>query len=199
MKKMNKTKLSFYLKDGIIYLLETSGRLSQSNEHYIALKNMTTSEIIFERESSISQYTEMSEDDVYIKTKEMSDEEYSIFMSNVGAYTCPFCGGKLHWESDFMTSEVRGLEHGYYKVDSEDRIAELQCKENELLKSGILGTVETVDDVNSKLEETDSYQYMIVKDKNGNYYEIDDPVIGIYECGNCGKRYEIQDPYEHED
>lgn len=192
MKKMNKTQYEFYKKDGVIYqyVLKT--------DCYHVLRNMKTNENILVTEKELDkEYTILTEDDMAAETYNMSDSEYRDFIHKVGAYVCPFCGGTLQWESDFMTSEVRGLESNYYKITNKERIAELEGKKDEYLKSNLMSETDDIDALMKKVDESGYYDTMFVFCK-GDFYYIDDPVIGIYECGRCHKRYEVQDAYEYD-
>lgn len=195
MRKLNKTEFQFYKDaDNRLYMEIV---VTKNNLHI--LKEMFgIGEHISVDNEKLSDYIPQNEDEVYAITKEMSDEEYHNFMGHVGAYTCPFCGGKLRWESDFMTSEVHGLEHGYYKVTDEEGIKYLKEKHDEYIRSGILSHCKDIEQANTEVVCNGTYDYVYLQDDNGDYWEIDDPVIGIYECGNCGKRYEIQDAYSHD-
>ena len=67
--------------------------------------------------------------------------------------------------------------------------------------SGLCGITEDIEAVNAEVERTGEYEFMYMredkKDADGNtvstWWCIDDPVIGIYRCMNCGKSYEVMD------
>ena len=134
------------------------------------------------------------------------DEQHAKMMEVLGiGYICPFCGGKLNWESDFMASEVHGMYNCYIEITDKDRIEEMNEYFDEYCGRGMAGTTDDIDKENEKYNETGYYQYMYMKEIDGQgvvkYYEADDAVIGIYRCSNCGKSYEIQDclPSEQND
>ena len=126
------------------------------------------------------------------------DEQHAKMMEALGiGYICPFCGGKLNWESDFMASEVHGMYNCYIEITDKDRIDEMNEHFDEYCGRGMAGTTDDIEKENEKYNETGYYQYMYMKEIDGQgvvkYYEADDAVIGIYRCSNCGKSYEIQD------
>ena len=129
------------------------------------------------------------------------DEQHAKLMENLGiGYICPFCGGKLRWESDFMASEVHGMYNCYIEITDKDRIEEMTEHFAEYCGRGMAGTTDDIEKENEKYNETGYYQYMYMKEIKTvdgqdvvKYYEADDAVIGIYRCSNCGKSYEIQD------
>ena len=128
------------------------------------------------------------------------DEQHAKMMEALGiGYICPFCGGRLNWESDFMASEVHGCGN-YIPVTNEEQIKELEDNFDEYKTRNMAGDTNDIEKENIKLEYGDNYEYMYMREKKmvdgveqTTYYEIDDSVIGIYRCSNCGKSYEIQD------
>lgn len=51
-----------------------------------------------------------------------------------------------------------------------------------------------IDMVNEALFSDDSIGYSVIYIKtNGKYYEIEDAVVGMYHCANCGKSIETTD------
>lgn len=199
---MNKNNLRFFEVQDKMYMLENIAYSSETDSNVYILKDMENGKSLVFNEEEIISMKELTEDDVYIKTKTMDNNEYVRFMDMIGAYRCPFCGGKLHWESDFMTSEVRGLEGTYYQITEEERINLLKEIEEEYIKSNLMGETDDIEEEKRKASYEGTYKYMYLKyiNKDGDveYWTIDDPVIGIYHCDNCCKNYEIQDPYEHE-
>ena len=134
------------------------------------------------------------------------DEQHARMMEALGiGYICPFCGGKLNWESDFMASEVHGMYNCYIEITDKDRIDEMNEHFDEYCGRGMAGTTDDIEKENEKYNTDGYYQYMYMKEIDGQgvvkYYEADDSVIGIYRCSNCGKSYEIQDclPSEQND
>lgn len=134
------------------------------------------------------------------------DEQHARMMEALGiGYICPFCGGKLNWESDFMASEVHGMYNCYIEITDKDRIDEMNEHFDEYCGRGMAGTTDDIEKENEKYNTDGYYQYMYMKETDGQgvvkYYEADDSVIGIYRCSNCGKSYEIQDclPSEQND
>lgn len=137
------------------------------------------------------------------------DEQHAKLMEALGiGYICPFCGGKLCWESDFMASEVHGMYNCYIEITDDDRIREIDEHFGEYCSRGIAGTTDDIEKDNKKYDTDGYYDYMYLKEVKTvdgqdvcKYYEADDSVIGIYRCSNCGKSYEIQDclPSEQND
>lgn len=137
------------------------------------------------------------------------DEQHAKMMEALGiGYICPFCGGKLRWESDFMASEVHGMYNCYIEITDDDRIREMDEHFGEYCSRGMAGTTNDIEKENEKYNTDGYYDYMYLKEVKTvdgqdvcKYYEADDSVIGIYRCSNCGKSYEIQDclPSEQND
>ena len=128
------------------------------------------------------------------------DEQHAAMMEALGiGYICPFCGGKLVWESDFMASEVHGCGN-YFPITDEARIKDLEDHFEEYKRGNIAGETSDIDKEIMKFDYSGNYDYTYMREKKmvdgvekTTYYEIDDSVIGIYRCSNCGKSYEIQD------
>lgn len=60
-------------------------------------------------------FVEITQAEVFDCIDNNDDEQHANLMQNLGiGYICPFCGGRLNWESDFMASEV----HGMYNIIS---------------------------------------------------------------------------------
>jgi hypothetical protein len=174
------------------------------------MRNLITSEdIIYEAptlESTLANpvqevFVEITQAEVFDCIDNNDDEQHAKMMEALGiGYICPFCGGKLNWESDFMASEVHGMYNCYIEITDKDRIEEMTEHFAEYCGRGMAGTTDDIEKENEKYNETGYYQYMYMKEvKNADgeeiikYYEADDSVIGIYRCSNCGKSYEIQD------
>lgn len=153
-------------------------------------------------------FIEIERSEVFDCIDNNDDRQHADMMRMLGiGYICPFCGGTLHWESDFMASEVNGMCNEYIEIKNPSTIQTIKTKENELIQSGSLGVTNDITEANAKVVETGYYDYMYMREdkKSGDdiqstYYEIDDTVIGIYTCSNCGKHFEIQDclPSEEE-
>jgi len=133
------------------------------------------------------------------------DEQHTKLMENLGiGYICPFCGGKLHWESDFMASEVHGMYNSYIEITNPQTIELLNEQESQYMSSRLMGMTDDIEKEKAKVEKSGNYEFTYLRENKGDdytYYEIDDSVIGIYRCSNCGKLYEIQDclPSEEKD
>lgn len=127
-------------------------------------------------------------------------EKVQEVKSRIGiGYVCPFCGGTLCWENDFMMSEfslISAENVGYYKIEDEDRVKELVEQEGQLKKSNVLSDTDDIEKDNEKINSDGEYSTMYKKEtKDGvvSWYEINDAVIGRYTCQNCGKKYEVCD------
>jgi hypothetical protein len=144
-------------------------------------------------------FVEITQAELFDCIDNNDDEQHAKMMEALGiGYFCPFCGGKLCWESDFMMSEVGFFNNNisYIKIDDEDRISELVEKEAEYKKSNILSDTDNIDEDNEKINSDGEYATMYKKEtKDGvvSWYEINDAVVGIYTCQNCGKKYEVCD------
>lgn len=153
-----------------------------------------------------TEFVGISQAEVFDCIDNNDDEQHAKMMDALGiGYICPFCGGKLNWESDFMASEVHGMYNCYIEITDKDRIDEMNEHFDEYCGRGMAGTTDDIEKENEKYNTDGYYQYMYMKeiDSQGvvKYYEADDAVIGIYRCSNCGKSYEIQDclPSEQND
>ena len=154
-------------------------------------------------------YVGITQGEVFDCIDNNDDEQHADMMYMLGiGYICPFCGGKLNWESDFMASEVHGMYNCYIEITDKDRLNEMNEHFDEYCGRGMAGITDDVEKENEKYNETGYYQYMYLKEVKKTdgeeiikYYEADDAVIGIYRCSNCGKSYEIQDclPSEEKD
>lgn len=153
-------------------------------------------------------YVGITQGEVFDCIDNNDDEQHADMMYMLGiGYICPFCGGRLHWESDFMASEVHGCGN-YFPITDEARIKDLEDHFEEYKRGNIAGETNDIDKEIMKFDYSDSYDYAYMREKKmvdgvekTTYYEIDDSVIGIYRCSNCGKSYEIQDcpPSEQND
>lgn len=153
-----------------------------------------------------TEFVGISQAEVFDCIDNNDDEQHAKMMDALGiGYICPFCGGKLNWESDFMASEVHGMYNCYIEITDKDRIDEMNGHFDEYCGRGMAGTTDDIEKENEKYNTDGYYQYMYMKEIDGQgvvkYYEADDSVIGIYRCSNCGKSYEIQDclPSEQND
>ena len=170
--------------------------------NYYVMRNLIDGEITVHLKDTIEgKFTPITQGDVFDCIDNNDDEQHAKMMDALGiGYICPFCGGKLYWESDFMTSEVHGMYNCYIEITDKGRIEEMNEHFAEYCGRGMAGTTDDIEKENEKYNETGYYQYMYMKeiktvDGQGTvtYYEADDAVIGIYRCSNCGKSYEIQD------
>lgn len=153
-----------------------------------------------------TEFVGISQAEVFDCIDNNDDEQHAKMMDALGiGYICPFCGGKLNWESDFMASEVHGMYNCYIEITDKDRLDEMNEHFDEYCGRGMAGTTDDIEKENEKYNMDGYYQYMYMKEIDGQgvvkYYEADDSVIGIYRCSNCGKSYEIQDclPSEQND
>ena len=170
-------------------LLTVSSPNGDNTSHLYTLRQLFGDEdtITYNKDVFETQFTPCTQASLF-ETED--DDEYDKMLHRVGiGYICPFCGGYLRWNSDFMTSEVRGMGHCYVKITDDKYIKE---NEAEFRDHGMLIDVESVEAEEAKFQETGDYQYAYVK-CNGEYYVADDPVIGIYTSMNCGKEFEVQD------
>ena len=162
-------------------------------------------------------FVEITQAEVFDCIDNNDDEQHARMMEALGiGYICPFCGGKLRWESDFMASEVHGMYNCdidgmyncYIEITDKNRIDEMNEHFDEYCDRGMAGTTDDIEKENEKYNMDGYYRYMYMKEVKKTdgeeiikYYEADDAVIGIYRCSHCGKSYEIQDclPSEEKD
>ena len=157
--------------------------------------------LVVDKKSFVDDFESITPGEVFDFIDNNNDEQHADMMSRLGiGYICPFCGGYLAWESDFMASEVHGLEGGYVEITDKNQIEMVEEHEAGFASSGILGYTEDIGPLNEEVECTGEYDkmYMIEEPADGDkskrrYFQINDTVIGIYRCMNCGKSYEIQD------
>lgn len=151
-------------------------------------------------------FVEITQAEVFDCIDNNDDEQHAKMMEALGiGYICPFCGGYLRWESDFMASEVHGMYETYVKVEGDDNIKTIEKYFSENCSRGIAGETDDIEKEKEKVNTTGYYDYMYLRETKTidgetvvTYYEIDDSVIGIYSCMQCGKHYEIQDPLPSE-
>lgn len=151
-------------------------------------------------------FVEITQAEVFDCIDNNDDEQHAKMMEALGiGYICPFCGGYLRWESDFMASEVHGMGETYVKVEGDDNIKTIEKYFSENCSRGIAGETDDIEKEKEKVNTTGYYDYMYLRETKTvdgktvvTYYEIDDSVIGIYSCMQCGKHYEIQDPLPSE-
>ena len=193
-----KTDRSFYEHNGKPY--EFVGY----SEDKAVLSPMTGNDtlLIVKKETFIDNFNPITQGELFDFINNDDDDEHAAMMSRIGVgYICPFCGGRLGWESDFMASEVRGFVGGYVKLEHRESILFAMDMMDRHPESGWCGVTEDIEAVNAEVERTGEYEYMYMredkKDADGNikstWWCIDDPVVGIYRCMNCGKNYEIMD------
>lgn len=195
-----KTQRLFFAHDGKPY--ELIG-YSYSNGTTLAIvRNLIEDESlgIIPNEVFETEFKPISQGEVFDYINNDDDNEHAEMMKSIGVgYICPFCGGRLAWESDFMASEVRGIEYAYTEIKDEMSIK--FAEESLGSGNGICGVTDNIDELNDKVMMDGDYEYMYMReDKVGNdgnvhttWWVINDPVIGIYRCTNCGKSYEIMD------
>lgn len=174
--------------------------IAESNDY--VMRNLISGAVNIYYEWEVkNEFTPITQAEVFDCIDNNDDEQHAKMMESLGiGYICPFCGGKLHWESDFMASEVHGMYNCYIEITDKDRIEEMTEHFAEYCGRGMAGTTDDIEKENEKYNETGYYQYMYMKEIKTvdgqdvvKYYEADDAVIGIYRCSNCGKSYEIQD------
>lgn len=179
------------------------------DDKYIMRNLITSEDIIYEAptlESTLANpvqetFVGITQAEVFDCIDNNDDEQHAKMMDALGiGYICPFCGGKLRWESDFMASEVHGMYNCYIEITDKDRLNEMNEHFDEYCGRGMAGTTDDIEKENEKYNETGYYEFMYLKEiktvdgqETVTYYEADDAVIGIYRCSNCGKSYEIQD------
>lgn len=174
------------------------------DDKYIMRNLITGIDSIFNEpifENSIKEpeevFVEITQAEVFDCIDNNDDEQHANLMQNLGiGYICPFCGGRLCWESDFMASEVHGMGESYIEITSPQTIEFLKEKEGEYMGSRLMGVTDDIEKDKAKFEESGYYDFTYLReDKDGvsTYYEVDDSVIGMYRCSHCGKHYEIQD------
>lgn len=178
--------------------------ISIVDDKYIMRNLITGIDTIFNApifENSIKEpeevFVEITQAEVFDCIDNNDDEQHANLMQNLGiGYICPFCGGRLNWESDFMASEVHGMYNSYIEITNPYTIELLNEKEGEYIGSRLMGVTDDIEKEKAKVEETGNYEFTYLRENKGDnytYYEIDDSVIGIYRCNHCGKHYEIQD------
>lgn len=178
--------------------------ISIVDDRYIMRNLITGIDSIFNEpifENSIKEpeevFVEITQAEVFDCIDNNDDEQHANLMQNLGiGYICPFCGGRLNWESDFMASEVHGMYNSYIEITNPYTIELLNEKEGEYIGSRLMGVTDDIEKEKAKVEETGNYEFTYLRENKGDnytYYEIDDSVIGMYRCSHCGKHYEIQD------
>lgn len=178
--------------------------ISIVDDKYIMRNLITGIDTIFNEpifENSIKEpeevFVEITQAEVFDCIDNNDDEQHANLMQNLGiGYICPFCGGRLNWESDFMASEVHGMYNSYIEITNPYTIELLNEKEGEYIGSRLMGVTDDIVKEKAKVEETGNYEFTYLRENKGDnhtYYEIDDSVIGMYRCSHCGKHYEIQD------
>lgn len=193
-----KTDRSFYEHNGKPY--EFIG----FSEDKAVLSPMTgdSNLLVVSEETFSKDFAQITQGGVFDLINNDDDDEHADMMTRIGVgYICPFCGGRLGWESDFMASEVHGLMGGYVKMEDHPSIRFAMETLESNPNSGLCGVTDDIDKLNAEVERTGEYEFMYMredkKDADGNikstWWCIDDPVIGIYRCMNCGKSYEIMD------
>lgn len=110
---------------------------------------------------------------------------------------CPFCGGEMLWDSDYMVSNLGCCDLKYIKIKDEKTLNELKENYNKLVESGTVFPVKDVSSYNKEIGESHEYQYIYIEN-NGELYEIDDAIVSVYHCMKCGKSYEVTDCFPSE-
>ncbi len=120
------------------------------------------------------------------------------FSKNEKRLICPFCGGEMIWNNDFMQSELGCCSDlKYVKINDERTLQELKENYGKLYERGVVFKVNDVSSVNKEVEQSNDYQYIYIE-CDGDFYEINDVTVSVYECERCGKTYEITDCYPSE-
>lgn len=151
-------------------------------------------------DDEMKNFTECKQWEIYKNVPERDKDKYKErekIAARIGiGYICPFCGGQLIWENDFMASEVGIVTPQYNEITDESLIKEIEENEAKMVESKILQCDDSIDIdmVNEALLSDDSIGYTVIYIKtNGKYYEIEDAVVGMYHCANCGKSIETTD------
>jgi len=170
--------------------------ITEDNEY--VMRNLITGVVnIYHFKMVTSDFIEIIQAEVFDCIDNNDDQQHADMMTALGiGYICPFCGGRLCWESDFMASEVHGMGESYIEITNPQTIEFLKEKEGEYMGSRLMGITDDIEKEKAKFEESGYYDFTYLReDKDGvsTYYEIDDSVIGMYRCSHCGKHYEIQD------
>ena len=196
-----KTQRLFFAHEGRPY--ELIGYSYSNNTTIAVVRDLIDDESIkiVPNEVIETEFKPITQREVFDYIDNENDDEHAEMMQSIGiGYICPFCGGRLAWESDFMASEVRGMEGGYVEVCNEDDIEMIYRHEDEYCRGGLMGETDDIEKLNEQVEQSGEYQYMYIKEnkivngeKTVKYWQINDSVIGIYTCLNCGKNYEVMD------
>ena len=91
-------------------------------------------------------FVEITQAEVFDCIDNNDDEQHAKLMQNLGiGYICPFCGGRLNWESDFMASEVHGMYNSYIEITNPYTIELLNEKEGEYIGSRLMGVTDDIE------------------------------------------------------
>ena len=176
--------------------------ITESNDY--VMRNLISGAVNVYRVWDVkNSFTPITQGEVFDCIDNNDDEQHAKLMETLGiGYICPFCGGRLCWESDFMASEVHGMCNSYIEITNPQTIELLNEQESQYMCSGLMGMTDDIEKEKAKVEESGIYEFTYLRENKGDnytYYEIDDSVIGLYRCSNCGKLYEIQDcPHSEE-
>lgn len=206
-----KTEREFFKRNENITLGVVGGEpyeliaITESNDY--VMRNLISGAVNVYRVWDVKNgFTPITQGEVFDCIDNNDDEQHAKMMEALGiGYICPFCGGYLRWESDFMASEVHGTYETYVKIEGDDNIETIEKCFSEYCSRGIAGETDDIEKEKEKVNTTGYYDYMYLRETKTadgenvvTYYEIDDSVIGIYSCMQCGKHYEIQDPLPSE-
>ena len=187
-------KRKFYKdKQGNYYVL-VSNVINLSSEECYVVRDLYKDNpplILTQKEFEYFGFEECTQYDIYRPAGDNYEEKEKVAARLGIGYYCPFCGGNLRWESDFMMSELGGVSLSYVEVT------------DDILKNDIDGILAnqawsnlatTCDDMQPFFDDVDNgdYQYIYIK-CGDKYYQINDACVGIYKCTNCGKSYEVCD------
>ena len=197
----NKAQREFFARDGKPYEFVGISK-SDGFDFYVVRCLVGDSDLkLIPDEEFDNEFTSITQGEVFSFINNDDDSEHAAMMDALGVgYICPFCGGRLAWESDFMASEMRGVDGQYVEVTEEEAIKSLSEHHDEYIRSGVMGVTDDIGPVIEKSERECDYPYMYMCEENAvdgetvrKYWVSNDSVIGIYTCMNCGKNYEVMD------
>lgn len=175
------------------------------DDKFVMRNLITGNDIIYEQKNAElpltnqvqDDFVEITQDEVFDCIDNNDDELHDKLMKNLGiGNICPFCGGKLYFDGDFRASNVYGMSNTYIEITNPQAIELLNKSENQYICSRLMGVTEDIEKEKIKVKDNGYYEFKYLRENKGDnytYYEIDDSVICIYHCVNCGKSYEIQD------
>lgn len=204
-------KRTFYTdQKGHYYVVMSEGLLNKTCELCYTLKDLyqdVDDVVMTKDEMDEAGFVECSQTDIYLPCGTDCEKKEKVVAKIGIGYICPFCGGYLRWENDFMKSEI-GLWGGenscYVEVENEELLNDLIENEDQMIQSCLMSTTDDIETDNEQIAVSGDYNTTYkkeTKDGETKYYQINDTVVGLYTCMNCGKNYEISDclPSEQKD